>query len=279
MKTWRLNPCSNMKVNGIVNGSLLGLLVWPLAFAALAAETGRTNSAPVKLSFSEFSVISDRNIFNAKRYPRNTSAPIVRRDNTRATRTEYFALLGIISYEKGPFAFFDGSSSSARKSARVNDEISGFKIKAILPRSVHLESGTNQFDLPLGKQLSRSDGGPWQVADRTEVYYASNDRRSDDRSFGNRDRDRDRRDFPSRDQERGNDSGSFEPPSVMIMQSGGEGPTVIALPNGELPQPTVEGVTIQLQGGPAAPATPAGDGAESDVLRRLMQRREQEKNR
>jgi len=35
MKTWRLNPCSNMKVNGIVNGSLLGLLGWPLAFAAL----------------------------------------------------------------------------------------------------------------------------------------------------------------------------------------------------------------------------------------------------
>ena len=110
-----------------------------------------------------------------------------------------------------------------------------------------------------------------------EVYYAGNDRRSDDRSYGNRDRDR--RDTVSRDQERGSDSGGFEAPSVMIMQPGGEGPAVITLPNGELPQPGAEGVTIQIQGTPAIPGAPATGGAENDVLRRLMQRREQELNR
>jgi hypothetical protein len=202
----------------------------------------------------------------------------VRSNNSRAV-IEYFALLGIMSYEKGPFAFFDGSSSSSRKSTRVNDEICGFKIKAILPNAVHLEVGTNHYELPLGKQLKRSDGGPWQVADRTEVYYASNERRSDDRSNGGRDRDRGRRDSNSGTQESGNNGGGFEAPSVMFMQPGGEGATVITLPGGDLPQPTAEGVTIQIQGAPPAPAAPAGEGAENDVLRRLMQRREQELNR
>jgi hypothetical protein len=277
MKSRLLNSDRSMKVNSLLTGPRLGLLALSLAFAAPAADAGRTNSAPPKLSFSDFSIVSDRNIFNAKRYPRNTSAPIVRRDNSRAVRVEYVALLGIISYEKGPFAFFDGSSSSARKSARVSDEISGFKIKAILPNAVQLESGTNHFELPLGKQLRRSDGGPWQVADRTEVNFASNDRRSDDRSYGGRDRDR--RDSNSREAERGNDSGGIEPPSVMIMQPGGEGATFFTLPNGEQPQPAVEGVTIGIRAGPVSPDAPASDGAENDVVRRLMQRREQELNR
>jgi hypothetical protein len=109
------------------------------------------------------------------------------------------------------------------------------------------------------------------------VYYASNDRRSDDRSYGGRDRDR--RDSFSRESERGSENGGFEPPSVMIMQPGGEGPAVITLPGADLPQPTMEGVTIQIQGAPTNPGAPASDGAENDVLRRLMQRREQELNR
>jgi hypothetical protein len=277
MKNRSLNIIRLTDFSGRTGGLYLSALLALLAFAAPAADPGRTNRAPAKLSFSEFSIISDRNIFNTKRYARNSNAPVVRRDNSRSARVEYFALLGIISYEKGPFAFFDGSSSTARKSARINDEICGFKIKSILPNAVHIESGTNHFELPLGKQLRRSDGGPWEVADRIEVSYASNERRSDDRAYGGRDRDR-RDSFP-RETERGNDGGSFESPSVMIMQPGGEGPTVISLPNGELPQPTAEGLTIQIQGAPVAPAAPAGEGAENEVLRRLMQRREQELNR
>ena len=268
---------SSRKIGVLHLAALLALL----AFAAPAADAGRTNQSPAKLSFAEFGVISERNIFNSKRYPRNSSAPVVRSTTSRAV-IEYFALLGIMSYEKGPLAFFDGSSSSSRKSSRVNDEICGFKIRAILPNAVHLEAGTNHYELPLGKQLRRSDGGPWQVADRTEVYYASNERRSEDRSDGGRDRDRGRRDSTFGNQQGGNNNGGFEPPSVMFMQPGGEGSAVITLPGGDLPLPTAEGVTIQIQGGfpaPAAPAAPAGEGAENDVLRRLMQRREQELNR
>jgi hypothetical protein len=117
------------------------------------------------------------------------------------------------------------------------------------------------------------------VADRTEVYYASNERRSDDRSNGGRDRDRGRRDSNSGNPESGISNGGSEGPSVFFMPPGGEGSTVITLPGGDLPLPTADGVTIQIQGAPPAPAAPAGEGAENDVLRRLMQRREQELNR
>ena len=73
-------------------------------------------------------------------------------------------LVGIMSYEKGTFAFFDGTSSDYKKALKLNDVIAGHKVTNITPNSVKLADGTNELELTVGMQLRREEDGPWSLA-------------------------------------------------------------------------------------------------------------------
>jgi hypothetical protein len=73
-----------------------------------------------------------------------------------------------MSYDKGPFAFFDGSSSEFRKALKPGDTIAGLTVQTIEPNRVTLGGATNHVELPIGKQLQKQDNGEWTVGDRTE---------------------------------------------------------------------------------------------------------------
>jgi|YelNatPaOPRAMG01_1025707.scaffolds.fasta_scaffold116714_2 hypothetical protein len=125
-------------------------LILPLLLLSLLAAP----LAPAQ-NFSSYRVISQRNIFNQHRVPvsRATPTPVVR--TTPRTTTDAFSLVGTLVYEKGRFAFFDGTSPDYRKVAQPSDTIAGYKITAILPHSVQLESGGKQFEMKVGTQLRR----------------------------------------------------------------------------------------------------------------------------
>ena len=74
-----------------------------------------------------------------------------------------------MSYEKGYFAFFDGSSSEYRRALQTSDTIAGFTVATVSPQQVMLQS-TNHGDiaLPLGMQLQRFDEGKWELAPRVD---------------------------------------------------------------------------------------------------------------
>jgi hypothetical protein len=73
-----------------------------------------------------------------------------------------FTLVGTLTYEKGPYAFFDGSSSEYRKVLETGKTIAGHKITAITGNTVRLALGTNAVELSVGMQMRREDSG-WQV--------------------------------------------------------------------------------------------------------------------
>ena len=78
---------------------------------------------------------------------------------TGSTRQgDYFALVGIMSYDKGPFAFFEGSRSEYSKVAKPNDSIAGFKVTGIESNNVQLVSGTNTVAMPINMQMRREEG-------------------------------------------------------------------------------------------------------------------------
>jgi hypothetical protein len=104
-------------------------------------------------------VISDRNIFNPNRYARDSGRP--RESSRPASRVESFTLVGLMEYEKGVFAFFDGTSANYRKTLEAEGAISEFKITDITRQQVKLHSGTNEFTLRVGMQVRREDGGDW----------------------------------------------------------------------------------------------------------------------
>jgi hypothetical protein len=210
---------------------------------AIRAHAQDTN-APTRPEFSTFKLVTDRNIFNTRRRPGRTAAPV---DNRRTLRYEYAALAGTMSYEKGTFAFFDGSSSEYTKSLKPSDKIAGFTITTIEPSSVKLESGTNKLVLPVGMQLRREAGGEWLVAERSDTQSRT---RSDTRS-------RYRRGFNG-------------------VQGTNDTVTTADSMDDTLVLP--DGTDAQADPGPDAAPAPADAGTTDPVLLRLMQRRAREGN-
>jgi hypothetical protein len=87
--------------------------------------------------------------------------------------TESFSLVGTMSYEKGTFAFFDGTSAGYRKVLKLADAIAGYKVTNITPNYVKLTSGTNQLELRVGMQMRREDEGEWLLASQAEAYASA----------------------------------------------------------------------------------------------------------
>src|SRR3954471_8085705 len=136
---------------------------------ASVAQAQQSNS-PSRLDFPSFHIIPERNIFNMNRSPRSAySRPVRTEPERRPSRSESIALLGTMSYEKGRFAFFDGSSSQYHQVLSSSNSIGGFTITEVAPNYVKLASTNGQpIELPVGKQLKRQDEGEWSVTDRTE---------------------------------------------------------------------------------------------------------------
>jgi len=141
---------------------LLLLLAAPLAMEAQDANP------PSRRDYSAFRIIAERNIFNPNRSGRSSRSAGQAASESRVA-TPSFALVGTMCYEKGRFAFFDGSSSDYRKALEPADSIAGYKIAAITPGHVKLESTNGQpIDLAVGMQMKKQDEGDWLLVAGTE---------------------------------------------------------------------------------------------------------------
>ncbi len=133
---------------------LLLLLGAPLAMEAQDANP------PSGRDYSAFRIIAERNIFNPNRSDRSGRSPRAASESRVATPS--FALVGTMCYAKGRFAFFDGSSSEYRKALEPAGSIAGYKIAAITPGHVKLESTNGQpVELAVGMQMKKQDEGDW----------------------------------------------------------------------------------------------------------------------
>lgn len=129
----------------------------------------RKAPSTVRFDLDSFRVISERNIFNPNRRPfRGGRPPRPEREDPGA-RMESFALIGTLSYEKGDFAFFEGSSSQYRKVLQPDETIAGYRIAEIAPNFVKL-AGTNgqAIELAIGREM-RKGGEDWRLAERPDA--------------------------------------------------------------------------------------------------------------
>jgi hypothetical protein len=118
----------------------------------------------VKPEYTTFKLITERNIFDPNRV-RRRGGPVA-----KAKTVESFGLVGVMSYDKGTFAFFDGSSSAYKKAVKVADTIAGYKVTNIDANTIKLAAGTNHVELRVGMQLRREEGGDWAAAAQSETY-------------------------------------------------------------------------------------------------------------
>ena len=64
-----------------------------------------------------------------------------------------FALVGTMSYQKGTFAFFDGTSPEYRKVLERDGAIAGYKVAEITPNAVKLEAANKRVEMKVGTQM------------------------------------------------------------------------------------------------------------------------------
>ena len=144
-----------------------------LCAGGLTARAETTN-APVHASFSDFQIVSDRNIFNPNRYARSGTRTYTPRQTRRTTS---FTLTGIMSYGEGEtpgtYAFFDGSSADFRQALQLDGTIANFKVSRVTLDSVTLLNDTNQYVLKIGYQLRQESPGHWVVAEPTTLLARS----------------------------------------------------------------------------------------------------------
>jgi hypothetical protein len=187
-------------------GGWIALLWIAVGFSAAAQDTNKpgTSSASAKtpppqntsasrpgaspslrLDESAFRLVGERNIFNA-----NRSGGQVRPTSTRRpSRVESFTLVGTIAYEKGAFAFFQGSSSELTKVLKPEGVIAGHKVVDILAEGVKLEADGEVMDLAMGSTMRREDEGAWKLGSAVAGSYGDSSRQDEDDSSSSRGRD------------------------------------------------------------------------------------------
>jgi hypothetical protein len=139
------------------------------------STSSRPRTSPGGMDFANFRVIAEKNIFDPNRRGRTRRSETT---TVKAKTAESFTLVGIISYEKGTFAFFDGSSAAYKKALKAADSIAAYRVTAIGADSVKLSAGTNQVELRVGMQMRREEEGEWQPGSVPESYTASSNSNS-----------------------------------------------------------------------------------------------------
>lgn len=140
-----------------------------LLIALLLPVKAENTNAVARPTLESFQIISQRNIFNPNRSARSS-----RSESTEAApkpaRTESFGLIGTMIYEKGSFAFFDGSSSDYKKVAEPSQKIAGFVVKEVSPSAVKLENDGHTVELTVGQQMKRQEEGEWKLSAAPESF-------------------------------------------------------------------------------------------------------------
>lgn len=217
------------------------------------ATTNSPPSAPARVEsasqgFDEpaFRIVTERNIFNA-----NRSGGQVRLPSQRPARIEFFTLVGTMAYEKGVFAFFEGSSSEFTKVMKADSVIAGHKLADIYASSVKLEADGKEIELSVGAQMRREDEGTWHVAEASARSVGSS-------SASSRNGDSASRDSSGRSSRsgRGADSSSRSRRDGESSRGRSENPAETS--------------------SPSSSNTSTSSADQAEILKRLMERREKE---
>jgi hypothetical protein len=151
---------------GKCSGSRIVWVITGLVLAGCWAASAQQTNAPSRPDYSYFRVIADRNIFDPDRYPHQSRSS--RRNGRQGPLVDSFSLVGTMSYPKGTFAFFDGTSSDYRKAVKLDDAIAGYKVAEITRNAVTLTTTNKQIELKVGSQMRHEDQGGWQLVSQDE---------------------------------------------------------------------------------------------------------------
>jgi hypothetical protein len=107
-------------------------------------------------------------------------------------------LVGILSSDKGAFAFFDGANSNYKQVLKPGEAIGGWTVADITPTIVKMKMGERELDLTVGWQLRRVNEGDWKLIKARSPAMVASAARGQSRSTDYR-----RSDYSGRNQRSG----------------------------------------------------------------------------
>ena len=135
--------------------------LFPFSVFLLTASAQSTNDSATNESqgtdYSSFQIIPERNIFNPDRYPHTSHY------HSESHTVPTFSLTGTMSYRKGMFAFFNGTSDDYRKALQKGGTIAGYTVAKIDFDGVQLQASGKTIDMKVGAAMQR-EGDAWELA-------------------------------------------------------------------------------------------------------------------
>lgn len=146
---------------------VLGVLVMAAFYCAtgLRGQPPNNDAAP---SYDSFSLIWRRNIFDP-----NRRAMSYRRPSGPSRTVDAFALVGTLSYSKGKFAFFNGTSPDYKKVLEPGASIAGYTIKDITAKNVLLAANGKEVEMNVGSQMRNEGRNNWKLSAGSDLPTSS----------------------------------------------------------------------------------------------------------
>lgn len=151
----------NRRTQGLV--AVLTIIICCCA-SGLRAQPPNNDSAT---SIDSFSIIWEHNIFDPSRRKIGPPRP-------PGHKVDAFALVGTMSYSKGKFAFFDGTSSDYKKVLEPGANIAGYTIKDVTPKNVTLASNGKELEMSVGSQMRNEGQNNWKLSTERDLPSTSN---------------------------------------------------------------------------------------------------------
>ena len=150
----------------VPSSSWIGSLTAGVLLGALLVFAAETHQTPVMDSKEVARRVADRNIFDPERQPRirGESRPTPKPKVVASADAPEFGLVGVITYPRGTFAFFDGNASEFHKTLQLNAVIAGQTLSTITPQSITLIASNRPPNLlRVGQRLRQDSEGVWQL--------------------------------------------------------------------------------------------------------------------
>ena len=151
----------------VLSSNWMGFLLAWIAFGSGLIHAAETNQPAVLDSKALARRVAERNIFDPDRQPRTRgeSRPIPKPVVAVVADAPEVGLVGVMTFPKGTFAFFDGNAAEYRKTLQLQALIAGHTVTAITPQSVTLsESNGPPVLLKVGQRLRKDAEGVWKLA-------------------------------------------------------------------------------------------------------------------
>ena len=206
---------------------------------AAFAACGDETNSVPKSDFKFFKIVPERNIFNPKR-----TKYVPPSAKPKPVKIETFTFVGALGDERGRLAFFDSGSSEFQKVLKPGGMIGGLKILQVDFNHVRLfATNGKETEVPVGGQMKRLDEGEWIFNGEAASSRESVDESEKTMSSEGKSEESKSNSSRSRSRSRSSKSGS-----------------------------TTKETTQK-------PETKSSGGSEEEILKKLMQQREQELNK